>query len=287
MLHGWHLAAALPHRAEVVDVLRHTEVRRRVALHPEPAFGVEEPVRGDLGIDDRAVAEGTRPVAGVGPALSQAPRRVQTVRQRVLVRPVVVFFGEVAARDAEEDPIRLREVVVDAAAPEVAVRLIGLGRAEVVVLRRQTGTRRLVRRRQELGVEPVHRVHDPVRRNDVVRERSPDDPARPVRIGTRRQRVVDPVLLRVREQQEIREVAPQVGLGRNRDGPALDVAGDEVGDERVVREEEQLVPSVDHLRNHHRTTQRERHVGRFARLERPSSRPGRRRGWVSESSWLH
>ena len=123
------------------DVLRQPELGRRVALHPEAPLGVEKPVRRRLQVEHRAVAEDPRPVAGVRPALALPPRRVETLRQRILVGPVVVFLGEVTARGAEEEAVRLRGVEIDAAAPQVAVGLIGLGRAEVVVGRRLAGAR--------------------------------------------------------------------------------------------------------------------------------------------------
>ncbi len=165
-------------------------------------------------------------------------------------------------------------VVIETHAKDVASERIRLPGVIVVVDGLLIRRRRIrVRARQESRVELVQRVGDAIRGNYVVREWIANDMSRPRRIRTRRQRIVDLVLRRIRQQEEIREVARQmvvagitsrkrpVGVGR--------LAVEIISSMGVVDERKQLVPAVDDPRNKDRAAEGQRQIMReplFVRL---------------------
>ena len=168
-----------------------------------------------------------------------------------LVRPVVESFREVAAAPASEEPVRVRVVVVEARTIYLALDRVGVRAHQVVIggLLSRIG-RVVVGLRQELEVVLIHRVDDPVLRNDVAGKRIADEEPRPRGIGPDGQRIVDLIPDRV-DREQIRKIASEMRIGRDRvlrriDRPIVLVIG-------VVHEGEQLVA-------HNRAAKRCRHV---------------------------
>ena len=86
-------------------------------------------------------------------------------------------------------------------------------------------------------------------------------------LGSRctRQRIVNLVLRRVRQREQVREIAGQMLVVRRDRARALVLPGNEVVDVRVIREEEHL-PAVDESRNDERAAKRPGRVVRAARV---------------------
>ena len=163
------------------------------------------------------------------PVVARPIDRVQAFELRDLVGPVAHRLEERVARDAEEEAVVAGHVVVDAAGIQRADRLVRLSAAVVVVGRRRPVLDQvLIGRRHHLLVQVVERIDDPVRRNDVVRERVADEPVRIRRIGAHRQRIVNLILRRVRQPEQIGEVAVELRGARGHGARRLVLAGNEV-----------------------------------------------------------
>ena len=91
-----------------------------------------------------------------------------------------------------------------------------------------------------------------------------DEPVRIRRIGAHRQRIVNLILRRVRQPEQIGEVAVELRRTRGYRARALVLARNEVVHVRVAAEEEELVAAVDELRDHDRPADRQRQVVRTA-----------------------
>ena len=207
------------------------------------------------------------PVADHRPVVARPIDRVQPLELRHFVGPVADRLDEGVAGDPDEEPIARRHVVVDAPGIEAADRLVRLAAAIVVRGRRRAVLDQvLVRRRHHLAIQVVERVDDPVRRDDVVRKRIADEPVGVGRVAPHRERVVDLILRRVGQPEEIREIAAELRLAGRHRARRLVLAGNEVVDVRVVGEEEQLVAAVDQLRDHHRPAGGQREVVRASAL---------------------
>ena len=259
--------------AERVEIPGHAHVARLVLVQPPQQVVLEEPIARHLAVDDRLAAD-VRPVADHRPVVARPIDRVEAFELRHLIGPVADRLEERVAGHTEEEAIVRRQVVVDPAGVERAHGLVGLAAPVVIAGRRGAVLEQvLVRRRHHLPVQVVERVHDAVRRDDVVRERIADEAVRVRGVAPDRERVVDLVLRRVRQPEQIGEIPAQLRLtGRHR-ARRLVLSGDEVVDVRVVGEEEELVAAIDDLGDHDRAAGGEREVVRAPGLvERLSSR---------------
>jgi hypothetical protein len=165
-------------------------------------------------------------------------------------------------------------VQIEAEAALNVVRLVGLRRA-VVVVHRLLGRRDevLVRRGHHGLIEPERRVlvrpvgvHEAVFRDDVPGERLTNDASRTKRVGPRRQRIEDLVLMVARgcrgagarrQQQQVREIAFEVLPVGWHGGRAREPSRRRVVRHRVVGEEKHLVAPIDEFRQNERTAERE------------------------------
>ena len=200
-----------------------------------------------------------------------------------LVGPVDVVLVERRAGGAEEEPVGRPSGCSRHAAAEVLRRDLVRNPALVVVVGRHLAAldEVLIRRRRHVPVEREQRVlvgavrvHEPVLRDDVVRERRADEAAGARRIRPHRQRIVNLILTAVRQREQVGEIAVEVLLvGRHRArrralGRRVVVVA------LVVAEEEQLVAAVHHLRDDDRAAQRESRCSSRSRLRRSSRSRG-------------
>ena len=178
-----------------------------------------------------------------------------------LVRKKKRSFEEALKSSRKPVLLALRRIGL-AAAVEVVGRLLAV--LDEVLIRLGHHPRVQVHQRVLVGAV---RVEDAIARDDVVREGIADHAVRVRRIRTRRQRIVDLVLRRIGQPQQVREVALQVLLvGRYGERP-LDLPGDRVVGERVVGEVEQFAAAVHEPGNPHRAAGGQRQVVRAALLE--------------------
>src|SRR6185295_5546641 len=122
------------------------------------------------------------------------------------------------SRSAEEEPVVGRVVVVNAKAKARRSGPVRHATLVVVVLRNRPVLYEVlvrlrhhvpVERKERVLVRPV-RVHEPVFRNDVVRERRAIEAAGTRRIGANRQRIVNLVLTRSSKREQVREVTVEM-----------------------------------------------------------------------------
>ena len=118
--------------ALLVQIGRQPDVGRSHRRQRLPIASLVKRVRAHLRIDDRRGALHPRPVSG--PRVRR-PLHVLGMDPDALVRPVVEPFGEVAAAPPAEEPVRVRVVVIEARAVDLALDRIGIGPHEIVVRR--------------------------------------------------------------------------------------------------------------------------------------------------------